>query len=171
MPLINSWQNALRSFQKKAIKEPSIKVFSSPTNRCLKVAKWLTKSPICADKKLMELNFGDWELLPWDKIPKASIENWNGNLQNYVIPSGESLGQLESRAGLFLSQIANLEESKLLVVTHGGFIRGVLKSLLNIPAENIFQIKLDFNTITTIKYEKLCWQLLSSNTPTDNFNF
>ena len=72
-----------------------IKVYSSPLQRCAKLANTLFPShSIEWHNDLMELNCGEWEMLEWDNIPKAEIKPWMDNFVHVQVPGGESYAQL-----------------------------------------------------------------------------
>ena len=45
-------------------------VFTSPLQRCVKLAHALGLKEISHDERLKELHFGDWEMQAWDDIPR-----------------------------------------------------------------------------------------------------
>ena len=68
-----------------------IKVYSSPLQRCKKLADALFDGlAIDVHDDLMELNCGQWELLPWNDIPKEEIQPWMDDFVNVAVPKGES---------------------------------------------------------------------------------
>lgn len=107
--------------------------YSSPLKRCHKLALALAgDNEICMDKRLMELNFGDWEMLSWDDISATHESNeWFADFVNIPCPGGESYNQMIVRIKSFLDDLRLLpEDSNVMIVTHGGCIR-VFKSLIN----------------------------------------
>ena len=67
------------------------KVYSSPLQRCAKLANTLFPNHgIEWHNDLMELNCGEWEMLEWDNIPKAEIQPWMDNFVYVQVPGGES---------------------------------------------------------------------------------
>ena len=57
--------------------------------RCVKLAQGLSKD-VFFDDKLKELNLGDWEMKPKNKISRKLIKEWEDNLIKFKIPNGES---------------------------------------------------------------------------------
>ncbi len=56
--------------------EPAI-CFSSPSVRCVRLAEALNVGAVVEDKRLMELDFGDWELRDWDTISRDALDYWH----------------------------------------------------------------------------------------------
>src|SRR6478736_3062578 len=55
-------------------------LYSSPLQRCAILAKHIQNNSkidsIIEDTRLMEMNFGDWELKSWDVIPQEVLNPW-----------------------------------------------------------------------------------------------
>lgn len=94
--------------------------YTSPLQRCRLLAEALHPAPV-ADERLMEMDFGDWEMQPWDRIPRHELDAWAADPLAYMPPRGESVTQLQARIGAFLRERA--EAPALLLVTHGGIMK------------------------------------------------
>lgn len=94
--------------------------YTSPLQRCRQLAEALHPAPV-ADGRLMEMDFGDWEMQPWDRIPRHELDAWAAAPLTYGPPGGESVAQLQARIGDFLREQA--EAPALLLVTHGGIMK------------------------------------------------
>lgn len=68
----------------------------------------------------MEMNFGDWEMQPWDALPRDALDAWAADPLGFAPPGGESVMQMQSRVLTFFRERA---EQDLLLVTHGGVIK------------------------------------------------
>lgn len=102
-------------------------VYSSPLRRC-----WLLAERIgvpCADERLRELDFGRWELRPWDDVERAELARWRDEPLTWRAPGGESLAELARRTDAFLRDLEASRAAAACVVTHAGVIR-VLGCLL-----------------------------------------
>ncbi|MFC7551235.1 histidine phosphatase family protein [Pseudoroseomonas wenyumeiae] len=54
-------------------------LFSSPARRCLALAEQVAARiglPVRPDARLLELDFGAWEGMPWDDVPRAALDDW-----------------------------------------------------------------------------------------------
>ena len=123
------------------------KVYSSPLQRCHKLASTLSNN-VVVDDRLKELNFGEWELKSWDYI--YSLEegkNWFNSYLSTTCPSGESFIDLKNRVDSFISS-TSLEKDSL-IVTHAGVIKAFLSTLNIISPED--KLKLSFGEVIKIK--------------------
>lgn len=129
-------------------------VFSSPLQRCLKLAEKAVsdfdfRTPII-DARLLELNFGDWELKAWSDIPQGIIGEWTDDHVNKAPPHGESYVALHLRAKKFLAELNQYQESQVLVFTHAGVIRALVSEALSVPLREASRIELSYGSVTHI---------------------
>lgn len=96
-----------------------IKVYSSPLSRCLKLACKISQEAII-DKRLLELNFGDWELKNWNDIPEEELNPWMENYFEKAPIKGESMNEMIDRVKSFLK---DLPKEPCIVVTHHGVLK------------------------------------------------
>lgn len=130
------------------------KIISSPLKRCLKLASYLKSDDYSVDERIMELNFGTWELLNWEDIPKDELNEWMKNFDTYKINQGESFKELHNRTISFWKDILKIEEKNIFIITHAGVIRSILAHILKFPLKNAFKIAVDNHSITHIQYQK-----------------
>ena len=100
-------------------------LYSSPLLRCKKMAEFISKD-ITFDKRLMEMNFGNWELQPWNDIALEEINPWMDNFVTVRVPNGESFEDLHERVGEFYSELLQKKEAKVIIICHAGSIRSIL---------------------------------------------
>lgn len=100
-------------------------VFSSPSIRCRKLAGFCGFENPVIDRRLMELNFGDWELKAWNEITDPQLDLWYNNWFYEKTTAGESFEQMVQRVNDFLIEIKQLSCSNILVFTHAGVLRSV----------------------------------------------
>lgn len=124
-------------------------VYSSPLIRCKKLAHYFSKE-IILDKRLMEVNFGDWELQAWDAINEDELNTWMADFVTVAPSNGESYVQLNERVNTALDEIINNSEKNKIIVTHGGVIRALLASLLRIELKNSFNIKVPYSHVVKL---------------------
>lgn len=133
-------------------------IYSSPSIRCKKLAfdlhelinkermeSALLLDPII-DNRLMELNFGEWELRSWNDITGPKAEVWMNDWihQRAGNGSGESLLDLIDRVRSFLDDLENMtcgDTEHILVSTHSGVIRALYILLNNTALEDYFIVK------------------------------
>jgi alpha-ribazole phosphatase len=93
-------------------------VWSSPAQRCRVVADAIGAHRL--DDRLQELDFGAWEGLPWDDVPRAALDAWAANPATFIPPGGESSAALIVRVTSFYQALGPGDH---VVVTHGGPLR------------------------------------------------
>lgn len=113
-------------------------VYSSPLKRCRRLAGKLTTGSVLIDDRLMEMNFGDWEMQSWDDLPKAAVKAWMKNFVNTSPPNGESMLALQQRVLTWWDTLDKNSSGKIAVVTHAGVIRVLHTSINNIKLEDSF---------------------------------
>ncbi|MDO9155727.1 alpha-ribazole phosphatase [Sediminibacterium sp.] len=115
-----------------------VKVYSSPLQRCKKLADALFDGlDIDVHDDLMELNCGQWELLPWNDIPKEEIQPWMDDFVNVPVPKGESYVDLHNRVVNRFNEIVSKQESAV-IVAHGGVLRSILSHITSTPLKESF---------------------------------
>ncbi|NER11980.1 alpha-ribazole phosphatase [Leptobacterium flavescens] len=132
---------------------PDNLIYSSPLKRCYKLAEKIG-STIITDKRLMELNFGEWELKNWDAINKKELDKWMTDFVDEIVPGGESYTQLASRSISFLNEVMQKQDTNVIIVTHAGVIRALLSHILRIELKDSFQIKLTYGDVIKLKKEE-----------------
>lgn len=124
-------------------------VYSSPLTRCKTLALRLHPTPVL-DDRLMELNFGDWEMQWWDRITDDALPKFRADFINNAAPNGESYRDMLIRCTSFYEQILKIEHDSIAIISHGGFIRTLLCYLLCIPLEKSFDILINYGSVTKL---------------------
>lgn len=127
-------------------------VFSSPLSRCTRLAQLISNDAIL-DNRLLEMNFGDWENMPFAEIEAEKLQFWTENFVSFAPPKGESFSQLYLRVESFWHDLLALENEQVVIVTHAGVIRAILAKVLNLPLEKAFAFAVDFGRIHKLRYE------------------
>lgn len=100
----------------------AVPIYSSPLQRCAILANALG-SPVRLDARLVELDFGAWELQRWDAIARQEIDRWAGDVAGYRPGGGESVVTMAHRIAAFYTDIVNTGAFDAVVVCHAGAIR------------------------------------------------
>ncbi len=144
-------------------------IYSSDLTRAVKTIESLAKLTglnVNETSNLRELSCGEWE------GEKISVLNnnplyvkWRDYDLTVKIPGGESFLELQERAINTLNKIVSENDGKTVVVaTHGGVIRMLLASILNIPYSELKE-KLGYVTnasTTLIEYDNGEFKILST---------
>ena len=149
LALARSFETERKALMAKIPHDNDTVVYSSPLQRCFKLAQNFTKN-VHIDKRLIEMNFGSWEMVPWDAIPKKEIDPWMENFVNLSVPDGESYVELAARASEFFEELVQKKQSKCIVVSHSGIIRALIAQLTNTPLKNSFDVKIDYGNVSKI---------------------
>jgi len=137
-------------------------IYASPLQRCHKLAQALcadaslgfAHDDIQLDERLKELHFGDWEMRPWDAIPREPFDIWANDYANLAPPNGETFSQLHNRSKSFVEDVGSHSHGKnILVVTHGGFIRALVAEVLQMPLKRLFRITIDHASVTQLEFK------------------
>ena len=126
---------------------PGLPVWSSPLRRCLVLAEHLHPAPK-VDERLVEMDFGRWEGLHWDEVPRAELDAWAADVAGYAPPGGESPAQLQRRALAFVAELAVPEA---VIVTHAGVIRTLLAHWRALPPSAWSRLVFAFGSHTLIE--------------------
>ena len=99
-------------------------VYASPLQRCSLLARRMSPAPIF-DARLVEMDFGDWEMQSWDDIARTDIDAWAADVTNHRPGGGESVLQMATRIAAFYAdlqrQLGNAGQA--IVVCHAGTMR------------------------------------------------
>ncbi len=133
-------------------------VYTSPLQRCVKLAEALNMGDVIQDNRLMELSFGDWEMQAWDDIPRDIFDDWEHDYANKAPPNGETFSQLQQRGMTFLQHVlnqypqGNISAKNIAIVTHGGMTRALLAHVLNMPLKGLFRFTVDYGSVTQLEF-------------------
>jgi alpha-ribazole phosphatase len=117
--------------------------YTSPSQRCTRLAERFDTS-VHTDSRLLEYNFGDWELQSWDEIDAVALDTWMQDFVQQRPPRGETLLEMSHRVGEFIEDLREQSHERVLVVTHAGVIRCVWATLLQIPLRQIFKLNVGY---------------------------
>lgn len=136
------------------------RILSSDLSRALVTAETIRgdrTTPITVDKRLRELNFGDWEAMLFSDIEARwpdLIDEMYLRPHLVKVPNGESFKDLQDRAWAGLEEFLNKndEEETLLIACHGGTIRTLLCKLLDISISHCWNFSQGNTAINRIFY-------------------
>ncbi|PZX92833.1 alpha-ribazole phosphatase [Flavobacterium aquariorum] len=131
-------------------------LYSSPLQRCVILANHIKENTkiesIIEDTRLMEMNFGDWELKRWDAIPREVLDPWMEDFVTVNVPNGESFVDLDYRVQEFLdNEISETHLKPIIIVAHSGIIRSILCKINNLPLQEAFNAPLDYGVVIKLE--------------------
>lgn len=113
-------------------------VYSSPAQRCVLLASELAQRDGCDLRlapELQELDFGQWEQLPWARIPREHSDPWAADTWNLAPPGGETERALWTRVATWYRTALPSPVFRCAVVAHGGPLRVLRCLALGLPEE------------------------------------
>jgi len=162
--LAPAWQTHFDALKQKL--EPNLNnalFYSSPYQRCKQLAHFLSGDQFQIDTRLSEMHFGEWEQRLWTEIDQPVLNDWMADFVNYQVPGGESFVQMHRRCIQFWNELLALPADRIFVVTHAGVIRSLLAHILSIPLDKIFQLEVDYGSVTkiTVAKQQGCYQTVN----------
>lgn len=141
-------------------------IFSSTLSRAYETGLAIAKKKdleIVTDPGLCEINGGDWENVPFDKLDEISAPDydaWINDLYSCQCPGGESVKDFYTRIISCVTDIAEKNPGKnICIATHATPIRVVLCQALGFEPKNIRDVPWPVNaSINIIDYKdgKFC---------------
>ncbi|WP_308923986.1 histidine phosphatase family protein [Janthinobacterium sp. J1-1] len=102
-------------------------MYTSPLSRCAALASTLAgdlrASRFTHDARLMEMDFGSWELRAWHDIARGEIDAWAFDLAHYRPGGGENVLAMATRVAAFLDDLLREQHAAVIVICHAGTIR------------------------------------------------
>lgn len=112
-------------------------LYSSPLRRCADLARQLASGfdncEVIIDARLVEMDFGDWELRLWSDIPRAEIDAWTEDVVAYRPGGGESVLEMAKRVLAFRKDLLSGAHQSAVVICHAGTIRVLLACQRQLP--------------------------------------
>ncbi|MGQ9475283.1 MAG: histidine phosphatase family protein [Actinomycetota bacterium] len=135
-------------------------IYSSPLKRCLETAGPIARErglTIQVLEGLMEVDMGDWDGRTFEELFREEGElvgKWMRNPSSVAIPGGEDFGTVRDRVMSAVREIISRHpgDQRVLVVSHGGPIRGILCEALGMELNGMFRIQIDLASISAVKY-------------------
>ncbi len=133
------------------------RIETSPRSRCRQVAQ-----PIAAlhglvlheDARLAEMDFGDWEMQPWDAIARAQIDAWAADFLHAREHGGESVAQFDARVGTWFDACGDAPALTVWAFTHAGVMRAIVARALALPLEQCVRWPLELAGIAWLRRTK-----------------
>jgi len=125
-------------------------VYTSPLQRCALLAAKLDSANLMNDDRLIEYNFGDWELMPWDDFKSEASQNWMNNFIDQAAPNGDSMLSMQARVTEFWTDLVKSKYQRVAIVTHSGVQRLIHGHVLDTPMTHLFRLQLAFGAILEV---------------------
>lgn len=147
--------------------EPFTNLYGSHLGRVLETARYIaaiTGHTLTMDERLQERAYGIFEGLTHDEasIQHATVlqEYRNTLSPDFAIPQGESWRQLSLRGQAVLQELAQRHPGeRLVIVSHGSFLRALLAHILGIPLDRRPGFRLANGSLSEIVFEHGEWSV------------
>lgn len=152
-------------------------IITSPLCRCADLAELLiAKNAQCSlsiDEQLREMNFGEVDGKPFDSLKSqwSLLERFWNDPASVELPQAETLQAFHQRVTRQWASLVEDVQGDTLIICHGGTIRMILTSLLNLDWRNpalysVLQIgNQSLTHIQLIKADSLYQRVCSIGTP------
>lgn len=138
--------------------------YSSPLQRTMHTTQLLRDAlpqnarlpQVVTDKRLVELDFGDWEGMTWQSVHEQctqQMQAWGEDWVNRAPPNGETFGQQYARCIEWLhgSELQSSRVHNETVVLHGGSIRALLCHCMGWPLTQAMDFRIDPASVTMLE--------------------
>jgi broad specificity phosphatase PhoE len=153
-------------FAKKTIARVFISEYIRTGQTISYVAEHLQLTPV-VDRRLNEIDNGVIDGMSGSEVRKAFPETWQrfqARDQDFRFPKGETGAEAQTRINSFFEEQFGTGDN-LLLVTHDGWIRLLMCTLLDIPVFRRWDFRVDTSGIMEIKYLPAYerWQIIRFN--------
>lgn len=97
-------------------------VYTSPLTRCVRLATYCGYPDAEKDRQIMEINFGEWEMKPFDGNNDPRLKDWYADYLNVVATGGESFSMQYRRVSRFLDELKKKPYQRVAIFAHGGVL-------------------------------------------------
>ena len=122
VPLAGSFPDEADDVRRRLDRYEFDEVYCSPLSRCRRLAELCGYPSPIIDSRLMEMNFGDWEMQLFDEITDPRLQEWYNDFLNVAPTGGESAMDQARRLQYFLNSLDVNRDRTVAIFTHGGML-------------------------------------------------
>lgn len=126
------------------------RAYTSPLSRCVKLAEACGFPDAVRDPRLMEMNFGEWEMKRYDEIADPRINLWYEDFINVKATGGESFMEQQQRLRSFVDSIKD-SDGTVVVFCHGGIQLNAMILYLGMTYHEAFSHQPSYGHLLTIQ--------------------
>jgi len=151
----SGWQQMVTALENK--KDWDL-IITSPLQSCSEFAELIASEEdidLELNKKLKEIDFGDWDgYSPKDILQESPelLHAWCESPTKITPPGGENYLDFKARV---LQSFHNIVQEnlgqKVLIITHSGVIRLILMDILGMHDEKLFSLKVDYGSFSKLE--------------------
>ncbi|MBO4827032.1 MAG: alpha-ribazole phosphatase [Prevotella sp.] len=101
---------------------PFDRVYTSPLTRAKQLATFCGFPDATQDRRLMEMNMGDWEMQRFEAIDDPRLEEWYDDFMHKQTTNGESFPLFYQRVTAFLDDLRQQPLQRVAIFAHGGVL-------------------------------------------------
>ena len=121
---------------------------------------------LTVEPELIEQHLGEWQGLPHHELPAKRYPQhafWPLSGQEKP-PGGESMEEVIARVGAAMERLAETQAGgNVVVVSHGGAIRGAIAHALRIGADNALHLSIQNLSLTRLERSEDGWRVICVN--------
>ena len=126
-------------------------VLSSPLQRSRQTAALLGLPDVAREPALAEWDYGEYEGLTTEEIRRTD-PGWS--VWTHPSPGGESADEVRARADWVIRRVVTEATDRVLVVSHGHFLRVLAARWMDQPATVGMHLLLDVATLSVLGWER-----------------
>jgi len=150
VPLKDTFEEEAARVADNLRKETFDQVFTSPLSRCLRLADYCGFADAVRDDRLKELNFGQWEMQPFEELRNPDMQRWVNDYLHTPAPGGESFMMQLERLSAFFDELKKQEYRHVAIFAHGGILACAQLYAKTITSEKAFSDITPYGGIVTI---------------------
>ena len=126
-------------------------VYSSPLSRARRLAAYCGYPDPIIDCRLIEMNYGEWEMQKYSEITDPRLQEWYKDWQTYKVPGGESCEELYLRVMDFIEELSKTSYKRVAVFCHGGILISAALSQNLIPRDWSVFTAFDYGAVLRVE--------------------
>ncbi len=150
VPLASSFTEEAAEVRRKLMSYDIEKAYCSPLTRCRALARYCGYADAVMDARLMEMDFGAWEMKRYDEIDDPRLQEWFDDYINVRATGGESSVMQRDRFLKFIEDINDGSDSVVAIFTHGGILIHALVCFKGMTYDSAFTSHPGYGAIVEI---------------------
>lgn len=163
VPLATGWEAWARDLARlvELLPAPAL-CLHSPLQRCLQPASLLGVE-MRAEPRLIELDFGVWDGLDWNEVPRRELDAWAGDIASTHPGGGESVAQMYARTMDLVNELRAGGQRSYVALSHSGPIRCLLAHALGLGPASVLRLQVDLGSVSSLSLSETGDRLEFSN--------
>lgn len=125
--------------------------FTSPLTRARLLATYCGFADATADRRLLEMNMGDWEMQRYDDIRDPYLQQWYADYLHLPTPHGESFPMQCKRVATFLDELKVCGHRCVVVFAHAGVIGAAMVYAKRYSPQEVWQHPVPYGGVVALE--------------------